>query len=242
MSKFEKATFAVVLASSVASLASAKDGPFLGTFGGYDLSSRMVENYYGEDFELRDKAFSIGIKGGYDAGISRFYASYFYSSGASYEKKDRGGGHEDEVYRVDAKGTERFLWEGHKVAVGYEARVAVAYDFKVVAGAKFGVAFLNVENVYSRLDDYYYKKSGDYAKTEVGRTGYKAVTTSFLVGVNVGVSYGFGDGHAMDVGVRYERTFSPYSYFDKEGKKRETTWFSSPMQNVGVYVGYSFKF
>ncbi len=252
--KFKKFALAVVLAAGVASSATAKDGFFVGAVGGYDLSSKIISESkniwqftYGEKQldSSKDSAFNFGLRGGYDLGFHRFYGGYSYGFGASIKDSWVEGPYN----YMDQNGNEaviknsynnKFSWDAHKIVAGYESRVPVFQGLKAVVGANVGVQFLKFKTKYAKTTQILSGSADveDYSYTN------KCKATNFLFGVNLGVAYDITPSQAVDFGVRYEKGVMAKVKFSSDDPENDGdmggTKFGS--ENIGLYVGYSFKF
>ena len=107
-------------------------------------------------------------------------------------------------------------WKTHKFIVGADYTPSVAKDLKLVLGGYTGFSKLKI-------------KGGD-AETPVE----SASTNGWILGAKVGAEYSINENNAVEFGLKADRTdYGKISKFDMIDAK-ET--------NIGLYMGYTYKF
>ena len=174
----------------------------------------------------------VGVEGDYSFGSNLTAKS---NSGTSKAKKAQPGlgikaGYDFDVARVygayiydfQAKkslGNEDgtiIKWKTHKFIVGADYTPSVAKDLKLVLGGYTGFSKLKI-------------KGGD-AETPMEN----ASTNGWILGAKVGAEYSINENNAVEFGLKADRTdYGKISKFDMVDAK-ET--------NVGLYMGYTYKF
>ena len=107
-------------------------------------------------------------------------------------------------------------WNTHKFIVGADYTPTVAQGFKLILGGYTGYSKFKL-NVWDTTDD-----------TEKGNTN------GWLIGAKIGGEYSLDANNAIEFGLKADRT--DYAKIDKFDTKdiKET--------NVGLYLGYTYKF
>ena len=107
-------------------------------------------------------------------------------------------------------------WKTHKFIVGADYTPSVAKDLKLVLGGYTG---------FSKL-----KLRGGDAETPME----SASTNGWILGAKVGAEYSINENNAVEFGLKADRTdYGKISKFDMVDAK-ET--------NIGLYMGYTYKF
>lgn len=107
-------------------------------------------------------------------------------------------------------------WKTHKFIVGADYTPSVAKDLKLVLGGYTG---------FSKL-----KLRGGDAETPME----SASTNGWILGAKVGAEYSINENNAVEFGLKADRTdYGKISKFDMIDAK-ET--------NIGLYMGYTYKF
>ena len=107
-------------------------------------------------------------------------------------------------------------WNTHKFIVGADYTPSVAKDLKLVLGGYTGFSKLKI-------------KGGD-AETPME----SASTNGWILGARVGAEYSINENNAVEFGLKADRTdYGKISKFDMIDAK-ET--------NLGLYMGYTYKF
>ena len=107
-------------------------------------------------------------------------------------------------------------WKTHKFIVGADYTPSVAKDLKLVLGGYTG---------FSKL-----KLRGGDAENPME----SASTNGWILGANVGAEYSINENNAVEFGIQADRTdYGKISKFDMIDAK-ET--------NIGLYMGYTYKF
>ena len=174
----------------------------------------------------------VGVEGDYSFGSNMKAKS---NNGTSKAKKAQPGlgikaGYDFDVARVysayiydfqakkslgDEDGT-IIKWKTHKFIVGADYTPSVAKDLKLVLGGYTG---------FSKL-----KLRGGDAETPME----SASTNGWILGAKVGAEYSINENNAVEFGLKADRTdYGKISKFDMVDAK-ET--------NIGLYMGYTYKF
>ena len=107
-------------------------------------------------------------------------------------------------------------WKTHKFIVGADYTPSLAKDLKLVLGGYTGFSKLKI-------------KGGD-AETPME----SASTNGWILGAKVGAEYSINENNAVEFGLKADRTdYGKISKFDMVDAK-ET--------NIGLYMGYTYKF
>ena len=107
-------------------------------------------------------------------------------------------------------------WSTHKFIVGADYTPELTKDIKLVLGGYTG---------YSKL-------KMDVFDTHAGSE--KANTNGWILGARIGAEYSINENNAVEFGVKADRTkYSSIAKYDN-AKIKET--------NVGLYMGYTYKF
>ncbi|MBE9817845.1 outer membrane beta-barrel protein [Campylobacter concisus] len=107
-------------------------------------------------------------------------------------------------------------WKTHKFIVGADYTPSVAKDLKLILGGYTG---------YSKL-------KMDVFDTHDGSE--KANTNGWILGARIGAEYSINENNAVEFGLKADRTkYSSIAKYDN-AKIKET--------NVGLYMGYTYKF
>lgn len=107
-------------------------------------------------------------------------------------------------------------WKTHKFIVGADYTPSVAKDLKLVLGGYTGYTKLKMD-VFDIHDG-----------------SEKANTNGWILGARIGAEYSINKNNAVEFGVKADRTkYSAIAKYDN-AKIKET--------NVGLYLGYTYKF
>ena len=107
-------------------------------------------------------------------------------------------------------------WKTHKFIVGADYTPSVAKDLKLVLGGYTGFSKLKID-VFDTHDG-----------------SEKGNATGWILGARVGAEYSINENNAVEFGIKADRTdYGKISKFDMVDAK-ET--------NVGLYMGYTYKF
>ena len=107
-------------------------------------------------------------------------------------------------------------WKTHKFIVGADYTPSVAKDLKLVLGGYTGFSKLKI-------------KGGD-AETPME----SASTNGWILGAKVGAEYSINENNAVEFGLKADRTkYRSIAKYDN-AKIKET--------NIGLYMGYTYKF
>lgn len=107
-------------------------------------------------------------------------------------------------------------WKTHKFIVGADYTPSVAKDLKLVLGGYTGFSKLKMD-VFDTHDG-----------------SEKANTNGWILGARIGAEYSINENNAVEFGVKADRTkYSSIAKYDN-AKIKET--------NVGLYLGYTYKF
>jgi len=107
-------------------------------------------------------------------------------------------------------------WKTHKFIVGADYTPSVAKDLKLVLGGYTGFSKLKMD-VFDTHDG-----------------SEKANTNGWILGARIGAEYSINENNAVEFGVKADRTkYSSIVKYDNS-KIKET--------NVGLYLGYTYKF
>ncbi|ORI07818.1 hypothetical protein A3835_04795 [Campylobacter concisus] len=107
-------------------------------------------------------------------------------------------------------------WKTHKFIVGADYTPSVAKDLKLVLGGYTGYTKLKMD-VFDIHDG-----------------SEKANTNGWILGARIGAEYSINKNNAVEFGVKADRTkYSSIAKYDN-AKIKET--------NVGLYLGYTYKF
>ena len=174
----------------------------------------------------------VGVEGDYSFGSNLTAKS---DNGKSKAKKAQPGlglkaGYDFDVARVygayiydfqakkslgDEDGT-IIKWKTHKFIVGADYTPSVAKDFKLVLGGYTGFSKLKMD-VFDTHDG-----------------SEKGNATGWILGARVGAEYSINENNAVEFGLKADRTdYGKISKFDFVDTK-ET--------NLGLYMGYTYKF
>ena len=174
----------------------------------------------------------VGVEGDYSFGSNLTAKS---NSGTSKAKKAQPGlgikaGYDFDVARVygayiydfQAKkslGNEDgtiIKWKTHKFIVGADYTPSVAKDLKLVLGGYTGFSKLKI-------------KGGD-AETPMEN----ASTNGWILGAKVGAEYSINENNAVEFGLKADRT--------DYGKINKFNLVDIKETNIGLYMGYTYKF
>lgn len=174
----------------------------------------------------------VGVEGDYSFGSNLTAKS---DNGKSKAKKAQPGlglkvGYDFDVARVygayiydfqakkslgDEDGT-IIKWKTHKFIVGADYTPSVAKDLKLVLGGYTGFSKLKMD-VFDTHDG-----------------SEKGNATGWILGARVGAEYSINENNAVEFGIKADRTdYGKISKFDMIDAK-ET--------NIGLYMGYTYKF
>ena len=174
----------------------------------------------------------VGVEGDYSFGSNMKAKS---DNGTSKAKKAQPGlgikaGYDFDVARVygayiydfqakkslgDEDGT-IIKWKTHKFIVGADYTPSVAKDLKLVLGGYTGFSKLKMD-VFDTHDG-----------------SEKGNATGWILGAKVGAEYSINENNAVEFGIKADRTdYGNISKFDMIDAK-ET--------NIGLYMGYTYKF
>lgn len=107
-------------------------------------------------------------------------------------------------------------WKTHKFIVGADYTPSVAKDLKLVLGGYTGFSKLKMD-VFDTHDG-----------------SEKGNATGWILGARVGAEYSINENNAVEFGIKADRTkYSSIAKYDN-AKIKET--------NVGLYMGYTYKF
>ncbi len=107
-------------------------------------------------------------------------------------------------------------WKTHKFIVGADYTPSVAKDLKLVLGGYTGYSKLKMD-VFDIHDG-----------------SEKANTNGWILGARIGAEYSINENNAVEFGLKADRTkYSSIAKYDN-AKTKET--------NVGLYLGYTYKF
>lgn len=107
-------------------------------------------------------------------------------------------------------------WSTHKFIVGADYTPSVAKDLKLILGGYTGYSKLKID-VFDTHDG-----------------SEKANTNGWILGAKIGAEYSINKNNAVEFGVKADRTkYSSIAKYDN-AKIKET--------NVGLYLGYTYKF
>ena len=171
----------------------------------------------------------VGVEGGYD-----FSSKLKDNDGLSFKdnRPNLGikGGYDFDVARVygayiydfqakkslgDEDGT-IIKWKTHKFIVGADYTPSVAKDLKLVLGGYTGFSKLKMD-VFDTHDG-----------------SEKGNATGWILGAKVGAEYSINENNAVEFGLKADRTkYRSIAKYDN-AKIKET--------NIGLYMGYTYKF
>nr|MBP3724177.1 hypothetical protein [Campylobacter sp.] len=231
MRKFSKFGAIAVLASSLVSSAVAAnlDGFFVGAEGKYNFKSQ-IKSGYGDatgayKFDADDSLFALGLKVGYDFDLFRVYGVINHN----FEAKD------SVAILGPALGLpipEELKWSGNDFVLGadWTPKFSLAgLDFKGIVGAFAGTSKINVK--------YFAQYSTSTMTSDYSQDG-------FIYGLKLGGIYEINQNNEIEFGLKYDKA----KYDDKNvalnmsGTLVPMTAKDTKRTNLGVFVGYNYKF
>ena len=170
----------LILASSLVANLAFAEGAFVGFDGVASKTQIELKDDFSNSYKMKDTAFGLGIKGGYDFDAFRVYGEYIYGFGA-----DQKWGDEIE-YGKDKITTHQFL-------IGADYTPRLSESFKLVFGAYTGASVLKIK--------------GDWTDTNMGESGTgKWNKTGWLIGGKIGGIYELNSNNELEFGFKTDYT------------------------------------
>nr|MBP3724373.1 hypothetical protein [Campylobacter sp.] len=237
MKKFSKFGAIAILASSIVSGACANwyDGVFVGVEGKYNIKSKFetkwTENItpFMMNLNIDDSVFGLGLKVGYDFDLWRIYGAYNHN----FEAKD------SVAFIGPALGisvAEELKYSTNDFLIGadWTPKFNIAgLDFKAILGAFAGISKIDVE--------YFAQDSVAIHTSDYSQNG-------FIYGLKLGGIYEINQNNEIEFGLKFDQA----KYSDKDFQIKEciggtciqipTTAKDAKRTNIGVFVGYNYKF
>ena len=231
-SKFSKFALGALIVASITSSAVA-DGLFVGAEAKYNLKSKFSTSwdtgFATVSVDTDDSPFALGLKVGYDFDLFRVYGAINHN----FEAKD------SVVVIGPLAGVsvpEEFKWSGNDFVLGadWTPKFSLAgLDFKGALGAFAGISKIDVEYY---MGDNIGSFSADYSQN------------GFIYGAKLGAIYDLEKMGEIEFGLKFDQA----KYSDKDFQLKECgggTCISNPATakdtkrtNIGVFVGYNYKF
>ena len=230
-SKFSKFALGALIAASITSSAVAVnlDGFFVGAEGKYNFKSQ-IKSGWGDateayKFDADDSLFALGLKVGYDFDLWRVYGAINHN----FEAKD------SLAVVGPALGLpilEELKWSGNDFVLGadWTPKFNLAgLDFKAILGAFAGISKIDVK--------YFAQDGADTMTSDYSQDG-------FIYGLKLGGIYQINQNNEIEFGLKYDKA----KYDDKNialnmsGTLAPMTAKDTKRTNLGVFVGYNYKF